>query len=195
MLSPRENSRVQGLFKAFKWFSSTFQGRFHFQGLFKKALLIQELFKPEQTLKLWVKSLLISYACLNIFVGCWKELCHWDNSFEHPEHMFWWRIKTIILYLSLLMLGPRKICLHKEKILNSFLMTSYLNKSAFTPCVTQLSMNVYTVLTTSTEIILGTRKCGPCQERVLIYFKLQEAIVAVKPFNLWKKNHSRIITE
>ena len=35
------------------------------------------------------------------------------------------------------------------------------------------------VLTTSTEIILGTRKCGPCQERVFIYFKLQEAVEAV----------------
>ena len=33
-----ENSRIQGLFKAFEWFSSTFQGRFNFQGLFKKAL-------------------------------------------------------------------------------------------------------------------------------------------------------------
>ena len=45
------------------------------------------------------------------------------------------------------------------------------------------SVNTHThkpVLTTSTEIILGTRKCGPCQERVFIYFKLQEAIEAVK---------------
>ena len=38
VLSPTENSRIQGLFKAFEWFSSTFQGRFNFQGLFKKAL-------------------------------------------------------------------------------------------------------------------------------------------------------------
>ena len=36
--SRHENSRIQGLFKAFEWFSSTFQGRFNFQGLFKKAL-------------------------------------------------------------------------------------------------------------------------------------------------------------
>ena len=42
----------------------------------------------------------------------------------------------------------------------------------------------YTVLTTSTEIILGTRKCGPCQERLFIYFKLQEPIEAVKPLDL-----------
>ena len=47
----------------------------------------------------------------------------------------------------------------------------------------------------STEIILGTRKCGPSQERVFIYFKLQEAIEAVIQLDLWKKDHSRIITE
>ena len=38
VLSPTENRRIQGLFKAFVWFSSTFQGIFNFQGLFKKAL-------------------------------------------------------------------------------------------------------------------------------------------------------------
>ena len=52
-----------------------------------------------------------------------------------------------------------------------------------------------TVLTTSTEIILGTRKCGPCQERVFIHFKLQEAIEAVIQLDLWKRDHSRIITD
>ena len=39
VLIPTENRRIQGLFKAaFEWFSSSFQGRFNFQGLFKKAL-------------------------------------------------------------------------------------------------------------------------------------------------------------
>ena len=38
VLSPTENSSIQGLFKAFGWFSSTFQGIFNLQGLFKKAL-------------------------------------------------------------------------------------------------------------------------------------------------------------
>ena len=38
VLSPTENSRIQGLLKAFELFSSTFQGRFNFLGLFKKAL-------------------------------------------------------------------------------------------------------------------------------------------------------------
>ena len=37
-LNPTENKRIQGLFNAFEWFSSTFQGIFNFQGLFKKAL-------------------------------------------------------------------------------------------------------------------------------------------------------------
>ena len=38
VLSPSENSRIQGLFKAFEWFSSTFYGRFNIQELFKQAL-------------------------------------------------------------------------------------------------------------------------------------------------------------
>ena len=37
---------IQGLFNAFECFSSTFQGKFHFQGLFKTVLYIQVLFKP-----------------------------------------------------------------------------------------------------------------------------------------------------
>ena len=31
VISPTENSRIQVIFKAFEWFSSTFQGRFNFQ--------------------------------------------------------------------------------------------------------------------------------------------------------------------
>ena len=51
VLRTTENSRIQGLFKAFEWFSSTFKGRLNFQGLFKKSLKIQVLFKPVQTLR------------------------------------------------------------------------------------------------------------------------------------------------
>ena len=36
-LSPTENRRFQGLFKAFECFYSIFQGKFDLQGLFKKA--------------------------------------------------------------------------------------------------------------------------------------------------------------
>ena len=38
LLNSPVNGKIQGLFKAFEWFSSTYQGRFNFQGLFKKAL-------------------------------------------------------------------------------------------------------------------------------------------------------------
>ena len=51
MLNPPVNSKIQGLFKAFECFSSTFQGKFNFQGLFKTVLYIQVLFKPVRTLK------------------------------------------------------------------------------------------------------------------------------------------------
>ena len=38
VLIATENRKIQGIFKAFAWFSSTFQGIFNFRGLFKKAL-------------------------------------------------------------------------------------------------------------------------------------------------------------
>ena len=50
--NPLANSKFQGLFKAFECFSSTFQGKFYFQGLFKTVLYIQVLFKPVRTLSM-----------------------------------------------------------------------------------------------------------------------------------------------
>ena len=50
VLNPLANGKIQGLFKAFECFSSTFQGKFYFQGLFKTVLYIQVLFKPVRTL-------------------------------------------------------------------------------------------------------------------------------------------------
>ena len=44
-LNPPVNGKIQGLFKAFECFSSTFQGKFNVQGLFKTVLYIQVLFK------------------------------------------------------------------------------------------------------------------------------------------------------
>ena len=35
MLNPPVNGKIEELFKAFECFSSTFQGKFYFQGLFK----------------------------------------------------------------------------------------------------------------------------------------------------------------
>ena len=50
VLNTPVNGKIQGLFKAFDCFSSTFQGKFNFQGLFKTVLHIQVLFKPVRTL-------------------------------------------------------------------------------------------------------------------------------------------------
>ena len=46
VLNSLANGKIQGLFKAFECFSSTFQGKFYFQGLFKTVLYIQVLLKP-----------------------------------------------------------------------------------------------------------------------------------------------------
>ena len=46
VLNPPVNGKIQGLFKAFECFSSTFQGKFNFQGHFKTNLYIQVFFKP-----------------------------------------------------------------------------------------------------------------------------------------------------
>ena len=50
LLNPPVNGKIQGLFMAFECFSSTFQGKFNFHGLFKTVLHIQVLFKPVRTL-------------------------------------------------------------------------------------------------------------------------------------------------
>ena len=46
VLNAPVNGKIRGVFKAFECFTSTFQGKFNFQGLFKTALYIQVLFKP-----------------------------------------------------------------------------------------------------------------------------------------------------
>ena len=51
VLNPPVNGKIQGLFKASECFSSTFQGRFISQGVFKTVLYFQVLFKPVRTLK------------------------------------------------------------------------------------------------------------------------------------------------
>ena len=52
VLNPPVNGKIQGLFQAFLCFSSTFQGKFQFQGLFKTVLYIQVLFKHVRTLNI-----------------------------------------------------------------------------------------------------------------------------------------------
>ena len=46
VLNTPVNGKIQGHFKSFECFSSTFPGKFNFQGLFKIVLYIQVLFKP-----------------------------------------------------------------------------------------------------------------------------------------------------
>ena len=50
MLKPPVNGKIQGLFKAFEYISSTFQSKMSFHGLFKTILYIQVIFKPVRTL-------------------------------------------------------------------------------------------------------------------------------------------------
>ena len=51
VLNPLANGKIQGLFKALEYFSSTFQGKFNFQELFKTVLYIQVFFNHVRTLK------------------------------------------------------------------------------------------------------------------------------------------------
>ena len=55
VLNPPVKGKIQGLVKALECFSSTFQGKFNFQGLFKTVLYIQVLFKSMLTLKTLLK--------------------------------------------------------------------------------------------------------------------------------------------
>ena len=50
VLNPLANGKIQGIFKAFECLSSTFQGKFYFQGLFKTVPFIQVLLKHVGTL-------------------------------------------------------------------------------------------------------------------------------------------------
>ena len=50
VLNPPVNGKIQELFKDFECFSSSFQGKFNFQGLSKTNLYIQVLFKPVPTI-------------------------------------------------------------------------------------------------------------------------------------------------
>ena len=65
LLNPPINGKIHVHFKAFECFSSTFKGKFNFEGLFKTVLYIQVLFKPVQTLASYaicrVKLSLFSY--------------------------------------------------------------------------------------------------------------------------------------
>ena len=50
MLSPAENSRIQGLFEAFEDFPELLKANLIFNDISRKALLIQVILKPVRTL-------------------------------------------------------------------------------------------------------------------------------------------------
>ena len=70
-MDPLANAKIQGLFKAFECFSSTFQGKFYFQGLLKTVLYIQVLFKPVRTLNMYVNRGKCGVAALVGDVSFW----------------------------------------------------------------------------------------------------------------------------
>ena len=82
LLNPPVNGQIQRLFKAFECFSSTFQGKFYFQRLFKTFLYILVLFKPVLTLLAqfrihltWTCSwavLVPSLCCIRWRIGWWR---------------------------------------------------------------------------------------------------------------------------
>ena len=71
--------KFKDLFKALECFSSTFQGKFNFQGVFKTILYIQVLFKPVRTLDLSVLS------CIQI---CTISLAVMPQRFSH-KFLYW----------------------------------------------------------------------------------------------------------
>ena len=68
MLNPLANGKIQVLFKAFECFSSTFQGNFYFQELFKTVLYIQVFFKPVLNPDMY------KILTLVVLVGCYWAL-------------------------------------------------------------------------------------------------------------------------
>ena len=70
MLNPPVNGKNQELFKAFEWFSSSFQGKYNFQGLFRTVLYIQVLFKPVRTLQINYR---IMWHFISVSTVCWDK--------------------------------------------------------------------------------------------------------------------------
>ena len=64
MLNPSVNGKIQGLFKTFECFSSTFQGKFNFQGLFLTVLYMQVL---SSLCELCTTSLMISTGAIKAY--------------------------------------------------------------------------------------------------------------------------------
>ena len=91
LLIPPVNGKIQELSKAFECFSSTFPGKFNFQGLFKTVLYIEVLFKP-------VRTLCNSKKVLQCFLSKQDSVCHVTmsvishNSYDNYNYYMDWSI-------------------------------------------------------------------------------------------------------
>ena len=77
-MNPPVNGKIQRLFKAFECFSSTFQGKFDFQGLFKTVLssTFQACANPGQGVTDRSKAvLLLCYLCFVFVMLCLLVTC------------------------------------------------------------------------------------------------------------------------
>ena len=81
VLNPPVNGKIQRLFHAFLCFSSTFQGKFKFQGLFKTVLYIQVLFKHVRTLNIYINYTVQILEHLTTILDCCLSRCQskWQN--------------------------------------------------------------------------------------------------------------------
>ena len=87
MLNPPVNGNIQGLFEALESFSSTFQGKVNFQGLFTTVLYNQVPFKPMRSLyntACYKKDLDITWTCgFQIFtIEFYFRIGKWPFSFN-----------------------------------------------------------------------------------------------------------------
>ena len=87
LLNLTVNGKIQGLFKAFECFSSTFQGKFYFQGFFKTVLYVV-LFKPVRILLLhsshqcWIESQFFAHWVIFILLLLfWCQLIFFEINF------------------------------------------------------------------------------------------------------------------
>ena len=80
VLSPTENRRIQGLFKEFEWFSSTFKADLVFKDFSRKPSKFEVLFKPVRTQSLRL--------CLYMYL----LLCFWHLKEFILKALIWTKV-------------------------------------------------------------------------------------------------------
>ena len=121
MLSPTKNSRIQGLFKAFEWLSSTFQGRFNYQGLFQESPLNSSSFK----------------VCANPVTIKVRKKTRIRNRYDQTPHITqdttWESDKNAIHHIqeskevSPFTEGNYKAAMNRQENMSNFLSASYIH--------------------------------------------------------------------